>query len=80
MNPVDKINRNKFGNVPIKKFPENIGSSEEGLQHFMFITEYEFIHSHTKGRDALTSFLYLSTAMRISVVFDDTNSTFLIRR
>ena len=56
MNPVDKINRNKFGNVPIKRFPENIGSSAEGLQHFMFITEYEFIHSHTKGRDALTSF------------------------
>ena len=38
------------------KYPEDIGSEKDGLQHFMLITEYQFKNNTKRNKDPLTDF------------------------
>ena len=38
------------------KYPEDIGSEKDGLQHFMLITEYQFKNNTRRNKDPLTDF------------------------
>jgi len=53
----EKALRNQNVNTSrLLKFPEDVGTEVDGLQHFMLITEYEFKNNIRRNKDPLTDF------------------------
>ena len=42
MGPEEAIRKQGINQATLLKYPDNIGSDVDGLQHFMIITEYQF--------------------------------------
>ena len=56
MGPETAIRRQGINQATLLKYPDNIGSDEDGLQHFMLITEYQFKKNTNRVKDPLTDF------------------------
>ena len=56
MGPEEAIRKQGINQATLLKYPDNIGSDEDGLQHFMIITEYQFKNNTNRNRDPLTDF------------------------
>lgn len=56
MGPEEAIRKQGINQATLIKYPDSIGSDDDGLQHFMMITEYQFKHNTSRTKDPLTDF------------------------
>ena len=56
MGPEEAIKRQGFTDYGLLKYPKDLGSENDGLQHFLIITEYKFKNNINRSKDPLTIF------------------------